>query len=168
MTHVIAIDPGPERSALVVWNGESIVVMRHEPNEDILWRLYNWRHSDAGGELPIPPNPPCPCVIEKVASFGMPVGEEVFETVFWSGRFSEAYGAERVHRVTRMQVKMHLCHSSRAKDANISQALKDRFGKPGTKKTPGVLYGVKHDLWAALALAVTWWDQQEGNSGVAA
>jgi hypothetical protein len=30
--------------------------------------------------------------------------------------------------------------------------------KPGTKKNPGLLYGVSGDVWAALALGVTWWD----------
>ncbi len=149
MSHVIAIDPGPELSALVMWDGTWIAFHTHKPNEEIIARLALFRKSNSGTG----------CVIEQVASFGMPVGAEVFETVYWSGRFAEAYGAERVHRIPRMQVKMHLCHSSRAKDGNIRQALIDRFGKPGTKSAPGVLYGIKNDLWAALALAVTWWDQ---------
>lgn len=29
----------------------------------------------------------------------------------------------------------------------------------GKKATPGPLYGVVGDEWAALAVAVTWWDQ---------
>ena len=57
----------------------------------------------------------------------MPVGAEVFETVYWSGRFAEAYGVEHVERITRVDVKMHLCHTSRAKDGNIRQALIDRL-----------------------------------------
>ena len=99
------------------------------------------------------------CVIEQVASYGMPVGEEVFETVFWSGRFAEAYGAARVKRMPRLKVKMHLCHDSRAKDGNIRQAVIDRFGGAsaiGKKATPGPLYGVSGDVWAALALALTY------------
>jgi hypothetical protein len=64
----------------------------------------------------------------------MPVGAEVFETIYWSGRFAEAYGVEHDARITRIDVKMHLCHSPRAKDGNVRQALIDRFGKPGTKK----------------------------------
>jgi hypothetical protein len=62
-------------------------------------------------------------------------------------------------------VKMHLCGNTRAKDGNIRQALLDRFGPGkaiacGTKKQPGPLYGVSKDVWQALALAVTWSDQQ--------
>jgi hypothetical protein len=79
------------------------------------------------------------CIIEKVKSYGMPVGAEVFETVYWSRRFAQALGAEKVEGIPRIQVKLHLCHDSRAKDGNIRQAL-----------------------WAALALAVTWWDQNAG------
>jgi hypothetical protein len=47
----------------------------------------------------------------------------------------------------------------KAKDANIRQALIDIYGGNdkaiGNKKTPGPLYGIKGDLWAALAVAVT-------------
>jgi hypothetical protein len=100
--------------------------------------------------------------IEQIASYGMPVGAEVFETVFWSGRFAEAAYARmrRVTRIPRMEVKMHLCHNSRAKDANIRQALIDRLGAPGTKKAPGTTYGIKADEWAALAVAVTFSDKR--------
>jgi hypothetical protein len=149
---VIAIDPGPTETALVIWNGFSLNLIRYAPNDEILALLKTWKASDS------------PCVIEQIASYGMAVGAEVFETCVWSGLFMEAYGAERVHRITRGQVKMHLCHSMRAKDSNIRQALIDRFGKPGTKKHPGLLLGVSGDLWAALAVAVTWWDQKMAGS----
>lgn len=59
----------------------------------------------------------------------------------------------------RIEVKKHLCHNGAAKDSNIRQALIDRFGPPGVKKEPGILYGVKKDIWAAMAIAVTWFDQ---------
>ena len=106
-------------------------------------------------------------MIEKIASYGMAVGETTFKTVYWSGRFAEAYGAERVHRVPRLAVKLHVCHDSRAKDANIRQALIDRFGGKekaiGKKASPGQLYAVSGDLWAALSLAITWFDQNLAN-----
>ena len=100
-------------------------------------------------------------VIEMVASYGMPVGREVFETVRWIGRFHEAFGgAEYVYR---KDVKIHLCQSMRAKDANVRQAILDLFppaggGKVpqvGTKLQPGPLYGVRKDIWSALAVALT-------------
>ena len=148
MSYIIGLDPGNEQSALVAFDGQCITDMRYGPNDEILCHL---------AALPI--LTAYPLVIEKIASYGMPVGETVFETVFWSGRFAQAYGMERVHRITRIQVKSHLCHSAKAKDGNIRQALIDRFGAPGTKTAPGALYGVTGDLWSALAVAVTWWDQ---------
>lgn len=144
-TAVIAIDPGPECSALIRWDGSAITLKQYAPNAEILSTI-----GDLSGRDPL--------VIEQVASYGMPVGVEVFETVWWSGRFAQAYGADHVSRVPRLQVKLHVCHDSRAKDGNVRQALIDRFGKPGTKKEHGVLYGISGDLWAAFALAVTWWD----------
>ena len=98
-------------------------------------------------------------VIEMVASYGMAVGETVFETVFWIGQFYAAAGQYRTrYRIKRMEVKMNLCHNSRAKDANIRQALIDRFGIVGTKKAPGWFYGFKADMWAAYAVGVTYRD----------
>ena len=97
-------------------------------------------------------------VIEKIASYGMAVGESIFETCVWTGRLIEKFEHIQipVDRITRKDVKMHLCGSMRAKDSNIIQVLKDRFGEKGTKKKPGLLYGIKADEWQSLALAVTY------------
>ena len=98
-------------------------------------------------------------VVESIESYGMPVGREVFETVFWTGRFVEAWGGS-FHLLPRREVKLHLCHSSKATDATIRQALIDQFGGKdraiGHKKMPGPLYKVKKDLWSCLALGVTY------------
>ena len=101
-------------------------------------------------------------VIEMVASYGMPVGKTIFETCVWIGRFVQACPLE-AHLVYRADIKMHICHSMRARDSNVRQALIDRFGKPGTKKNPGILYGIKKDEWSALALAVYWEDTRGRN-----
>lgn len=94
--------------------------------------------------------------IEMVASYGMPVGREVFETVVWIGRFLQVWRApEEVRLIYRRDVKLELCGSARAKDGNIRQALIDRLGPVGLKKDPGPLYGVKAHAWSALAVAVT-------------
>lgn len=149
---VIAIDPGSESSALIIWDGEAQAygLKLYGANEMILDNLYSLRHNCSH-----------PLVIEEVSCYGMPVGREVFQTVFWAGRFCEAFGSHRTRLMPRLTVKMRLCHNSRAKDGNIRQALIDRFGPQGTKKAPGTLYGIASHLWAALALAVTWYDQNE-------
>jgi hypothetical protein len=142
MTMILGIDPGPIQSAYVVWNGATIIEHGKVDNVDMLQAVYAF---------------PEKVVIEMIASYGMAVGKEVFETVFWIGRFYEAARWEPSRR-TRGEVKMHLCQSMRAKDNNIRQALIDRFGAPGTKKAPGLTYGLKADTWQAFALAVTYWD----------
>lgn len=149
---ILSIDPGPEQSAYVVWDGERIYEKAIESNHRIIMQMTS---GDFKGF-------PVDLVIEQVKCYGMTVADSVFDTVFWTGRFCEAWSANW-HRIPRMQVKMHLCHNSRAKDSNIRQALIDRFGEPGTKKEPGLTYGLKRDLWQAFALAVTWHDQNGAN-----
>jgi hypothetical protein len=83
----------------------------------------------------------------------MAVGREVFETCVWIGRFVERLGI--VTLVYRKDVKLTICGSPRAKDANVRAALIDRLGQVGTKNNPGPLYGMKSHLWSALAVAVT-------------
>ncbi len=156
---VIAIDPGPVRSALVKWDGERVGFSIYKPNDEILQFLYQRKF-------------PLPVVIEKIASYGMPVGETTFETVYWSGRFAEASGIGTVDRITRGEVKMHLCHSMRAKDGNVRWAIIDRFGGKekaiGRKATPGPLHGIAGDVWAALAVAITWWDTHSDDHAIEA
>jgi hypothetical protein len=105
--------------------------------------------------------------IEKIASYGMPVGETTFDTCIWIGKFelaSELYLEITPKYIYRKEEKMNLCHTMKAKDSNIIQALVDRFapntpnkGK-GTKKEPGWFYGFKKDIWQAYAVAVTYHD----------
>jgi hypothetical protein len=76
--------------------------------------------------------------------------------VRWIGRFQQAWrDPEEVRLVYRREVKLHLCGSMKAKDANVWQALIDKLGPVGTKACPGPLYGVKSHARSALAVAVT-------------
>lgn len=147
---ILAIDPGPTESGMVLYDGKKVVAAYTLPNDDVL----EWILNDSRLQL---------VAIEMVASFGMAVGKEVFETVRWIGRFQQACPwPDDVVLVYRLDVKLHLCKSARAKDANVRQALIDLVGAPGTKKNPGPTYGVKGDAWSALAVAVVAWD----NAGV--
>lgn len=150
---LLAIDPGNFQSAYVEFDGVRIVDKGIVPNADLLRLIEMFSRDGLADE----------CVIEMVASYGMAVGAEVFETVYWIGRFAERWEASArkpAHRRVRRDVKMFLCGANNAKDANIRQALLDMFGPGkeraiGKKATPGPLFGVKADMWAALALAVT-------------
>lgn len=155
---LLAIDPGSDQSAWLMYRDGQPTAFGITPN-DALFEVIARAGLDATA-----------LAIESVASYGMAVGAEVFETCVWSGRFIQYwldmdahFGAgnrSTVHRVYRRDVKLHLCGSSRAKDANVRQALIDRYGPGkdtaiGRKATPGPLYGITSHLWAALAVAVT-------------
>ena len=149
---ILAIDPGTEQSAYMCYYDKELVEFAIVDNETL-------RHI-------IPQFTADYCAIEMVAHYGMAVGKEVFETCVWIGRFAEKW--ESVHKektifIYRKEVTMHLCHSARAKDPNVRQAILDMFpctggGKTpqkGTKKQPGPLYGISKDVWSALAVAIT-------------
>lgn len=138
---ILAIDPGSEKSAWVFLFDKKIVAHGINENDAIL-NVVNNRGYDH-------------LAIEMIASYGMPVGKEVFETCVWIGRFIQQAMPREAHLIYRKDEKMFLCGSMKAKDGNIRQALIDLLGKPGTKKNPGATYGIKADEWAALAVAVT-------------
>jgi hypothetical protein len=152
---VLGIDPGYEQSAWVLFDGRRIVEHAIEPNADLLRRLSSsWRVGEVSA-----------VVIETIESYGMAVGRETFETVFWIGRFFDRALHRTIHpeRMTRKAVKIHLCQSVRAQDTNIRCAIHDRFGGKeaavGRKASQGPLFGIKSHEYAALAIALTWWDQ---------
>lgn len=144
---VLAIDPGNEESAWCVVDGGVPVAFGKEPNQQLLEQLRAGQWNE------------CLLAIEMIASYGMAVGREVFETCLWIGRFTEAFRGAECELIYRRDVKLFHCESSRATDANIRAAIIDRFGPCklkaiGSKKTPGPLYGMKGDEWSALAVAL--------------
>lgn len=150
---IIAIDPGPMESAWLILKEGKPLAWGKEKNDMTINRLQAILDSPEAADYFL--------VIEKIASLGMPVGEEVFETVYWSGRFAQAFDIERMIRLSRMEIKMHLCNNSRAKDSNIRQALIDRFGGKMAIKKGGDLYKISGDVWSALAVAITFYDVKD-------
>lgn len=157
---VLAIDPGPEQSAWVLWDGMRVLSHGKEDNWTVRSRLTHgdWLFN------PVRRHAPSHVALEWIASYGMAVGAEVFDTARWIGHYEAIALSVPVPSslMVRRDVKMHLCGQSRAKDSNIRQALIDRFGGKekaiGKKANQGPLYGLKADTWQALALAVTWLD----------
>ena len=149
---IVALDPGSEQTAYVVWDG-TLKYFGIESNKDILGRLEYYAYQSSGYER---------LIIEMIGHYGkgMPAGKDVFDTCVWIGRFMQAFGADRTETVLRATIKAHVCGSAKAKDANVRQALIDRFGGPASIRKGGALYGVSKHTWAALAVAVTWWDAQ--------
>lgn len=166
--YILAIDPGNEESAYAVLDQNLKPVMfAKKRNSEV---LNDCNDIVAFSAVPIT------IVIEMVASYGMPVGREVFETCVWIGRFAQSLENMKTHFTSedqktkfiyRKEEKIDLCGSMKAKDSNIRQALIDRFGQVGTKKNPGWFYGVAKDVWSAIAVGVTYHDklETEGRNG---
>jgi Holliday junction resolvasome RuvABC endonuclease subunit len=116
--NILAIDPGNIESAYVLMDEHYKPIQFGKTGNENMLEIIEETMPDI-------------VVIEMVASYGMAVGESVFETVFWIGRFYEASIREWIKcaRVYRKDVKMNLCGQTRAKDSNIRQALIDRFAK---------------------------------------
>lgn len=153
---VLAIDPGTAESAYVLWDSKvEVASSKLCLNEDLLDEL---SQEGLNGYIDI-------AAIENVASYGMAVGKEVFQTCVWIGRFQQKLldAGSKVELIYRQPVKLHHCHSPKAKDGNVRQALIDKYGSPGTKKNPGVTYGLKSHTWQAFALATYVAETYEGN-----
>lgn len=139
---ILALDPGTEQSGWALLDGGRVAGAGVLDNADAL--------------IMVRSSPADMLAIEMIASYGMAVGREVFETCVWVGRFQQAWrDPAGVKLLYRRAVKLHLCKSPRAKDANIRQALIDLLGPQGTKKSPGPTHGVASHAWAALGVAVT-------------
>lgn len=155
--HILGIDPGTEKSAFVIVSGPDepfkILELGILENEDLLNKIRLQQF-------------PTDFAIEMIASYGMSVGQTTFETCFWIGRFWEAACrnttiVRKARLFRKTDIDMHLCHSTRARDSNVRQALIDRFGEPGTKAQPGALYKVVSHIWSALAVATVYRDRLE-------
>jgi len=165
---ILAIDPGTNESGIVILDGMKVLAADVMDNERLLYSLNPHEHPEDVARTA--DEVPTILAIEMIASYGMPVGREVFETCVWIGCFKQAWAMRKpspgpVQLIYRKDVKMHLCGTAKAKDPNVWQALLDLFGGEsavGRKASPGPLYGVKSHARAALAVAVTARDRMDG------
>ena len=160
MYMILAIDPGNIDSAYCLMDEEyfpheKAKVSNAEQLDYIKSNAKNIRH----------------IVVEMIASYGMAVGVDVFDTCTMIGRIeqlADMLGIEH-SRVFRMEEKEWICHDSRAGDANIKRALIDRFAKhdlkrgKGTKKNPDWFYGFADDMWAAYAVGFVYLEKRREN-----
>ena len=154
--NILAIDPGPVESAYVLMDEDYKPIEFGKVDNESLRDIISHDIRERGmcdlhciGKV----------VIEMVASYGMAVGKEVFDTCVWIGRFYEISNLGlNPTLIYRKDVKLNLCGQTKAKDSNIRQALIDRFGVVGTKKNKGWFYGVSKDVWQAYALGTSYLD----------
>lgn len=159
--NILAIDPGNEYTAYCVIDAKTYKPWGFAklPNKTFMEKLEQSILHQLGGAV----------VCEMIASYGMGVGQSVFETCVFIGEIKHAtqsFGRNVPFSfMYRKDVKMNLCNSMRAKDGNIIQSLVDRFapntpnkGK-GTKADKGWFYGFKADIWQAYAVGVSYIDK---------
>jgi hypothetical protein len=142
--NVLAIDPGPVESAFVLYDGARILDHGHVSNIALLNRL---KQRSFNSDI---------TVIEQIEGMGIQAGASIFETCFWSGRFAQA--SKPFDRIKRKAIKRHLCGRVNTKDQDVRAALITRFGG-------GFPAGFTGHRFAALAVAVTWMDQQQTKAG---
>lgn len=151
---ILAIDPGPVKSAFVLVDDNNYKPVQFDliENSKVFYPIEGaYDHF----------------VIECIASYGMSVGKDVFETCYWIGRFMQYAHMQnkKINRIYRMEEKMTICHNSRARDTNIRHALIDRFAQhdfkngKGKKDNPDWFFGFRADIWAAYAVGVTYIDK---------
>jgi hypothetical protein len=150
---ILAIDPGTTISGWCILRPDDSIDAGVSDNEGLLYGL--------------PGMPADLLAIEVFEARGMPIGHESIETILYTGMLMQAWPGTPI-RVKRSEVKRHLCGSLKAKDANVRQAIIDRYGGSaaiGRKATPGPLYGVTSHAWAALAVAITAREQGVDTTG---
>lgn len=135
---IYAVDPGTFKSAFVFFDpvAQRIVDMGIEDNNLLVRQL-----SVGTRRMTV-------FAIEMIASFGFSVGKEIFETVWWTGRFHQAVTGQDVpvFPVTRKQVVVHHTGKATTGDSAVRASMIARFGKENLK-------GCVYDIWSALAIA---------------
>lgn len=163
---ILAIDPGSEKSAWLMWGDPVLHEYAIYKNTDFLFLL-------GSAYLGVHPENPFRIADRLVIEYPQPRGQrmttQIVSTIFWIGRFVEAWQGP-YELIDRKDVKMCLCGRTTAKDSDVRAAVIERFpatggGKTpaiGIKASPGPLYGIRDDIWQALAVALTWSEMREG------
>lgn len=154
---ILAIDPGTIKSGWVLYDCESHTILDKGVTDNVELK---YKASDI-----IEHDPDLEISIERIVSYGMPIGETTIATIQYIGRLEERFemAQAKVTLIPRKEVKKCICNNGSAKDPNVRQALLDLFPATGggatpqigTKKEQGPLFGVSSHIWAALAVAIT-------------
>lgn len=151
--NILAIDPGTTQFAFALFANRKFLSGAKVPNSAFF----------AGFQPAIVPD----IVLIQAKSYGMLVGESVFEAIRYCGRFEQfildTYPNAYIHYMPIQQVNLALCDDPFANDTTIKQRVLDLAGGKdkaiGCKNFPGIYYGVKKDIWQAIALGLTYIQQ---------
>lgn len=128
MTTYIGIDPGPERSAIVSFDGTQVLDTKYT-DVDGIFAFLAWKYVE-GAEA---------CIEFPQARGGITPGRSVFDTCFVAGRIAQWCHQHRIP-VWGVYPSTHyrnLTQVTNPKSGEVSACLKDRIGEPGTIDEPG-------------------------------
>ena len=155
----IACDPGNEKSALVIYDAYAKTIGGQfiGPNKDCrLWL----KHLAPIHQLLVMEYTKPYVRYTKAKKPYFP--SQVMLTAREQGRFQEIFESvdRKVDYIFRQTVKAHIAGKATANDSEIRKALLDRYGGErvalGKKASPGPLWGIKADLWQALAAGIAY------------
>jgi hypothetical protein len=152
---ILALDVGTEQSGYCLMSGENYRPLEFGKmdNLELLNAVELWLY-DA-------------LVYEEFQSYGMPIGKSTITSITWNGRYIQCAWSRGLpyYPIYRVEEKLNLCGTTKAKDANLRQAMIDRFatfdfknGK-GTKSNQDWFYGFSKDAWTAAIIGVTFIDK---------
>lgn len=159
---IFAIDAGTTQSGFCIMDSETYkpLLFGKEDNEEVLKYVLEGCYDVL--------------VYEEFASYGMPIGRSTIASITWNGRFIQAAVSlfKPYYPIYRSEEKIAICGTMKAKDANIRQALIDRFAEfdlkqgKGTKNNQDFFYGFHSDIYSAFAVGLTWIEKyRENNNG---
>lgn len=114
---VLAVDPGTFESAFVLLEQDAVWDFGKVKNLELLQAIEDQRfNADV-------------LALEMLDARGSPMGYETLRTLVWCGQFRQAFGRDLTKEIKRSEVKSTICGQHKdAKDANIRQAMIDRWG----------------------------------------
>ena len=145
---ILAIDPGSEKSAAVLFDGESVLETLNADNADVRLILQSWEYDCCAIEHPTGWSRPGRAMVPQVLTMLREIGR--FQQVI-----EDSKKEIPVTFIYPQTIRTYLCHSARADDKAVATVLKALFGE-NLKQ-----WRVKNShLRSALAVAVTTYDQR--------
>jgi len=131
---VIGFDPGNECTGWCVWDvKDKIFLYKHKIlNGDVIQKIevFDKKYNivKVGIEYP--------------SSYGMPVGQTLFDTCTFVGILAQIFKSKNIpcELIFRKSVKMFLCNSVRADDSIVNSRVREYLGEDNTKKKPNPIY----------------------------
>lgn len=145
--NLLAIDPGSQRSAWVGFRDGQAQTWGIDPNARMGSRIA----AALAYEMMI--------AVEYPYPRGQMMTYEIVQTIEAIGRMTASVMESELIRVNRDDVKLYLLNQRRGTDSQIRSAIVELWGGKdlaiGKKASPGRFYGMKADMWQALAAGLT-------------